>query len=67
MALLACFGLAHISFSYFISFWFSSPEGALKAFSFIYLFGGLFFPMISNTILLATVGCDAYHVAELIT
>lgn len=65
--LILAFGLAHLSFSYFISFWFSSPQSALKAYSLIYLIAGFFFPMILKLSIFNMFGCFWYHVAESIS
>lgn len=53
VCLILAFGLAHITFSYFISFWFKNPQSALKAFSLIYLFGGFFLPFLLKNIVFA--------------
>lgn len=64
--LLFSFGLAHITFSYFVSFFFTSAQSAMKFFSFIYMTGGFFFPFLIKNIMLLSLGCEAYHAAEFI-
>lgn len=64
--LLLAFGFAHCSFSYMVSFWFSTPQSALKAFSFIYLIAGFFLPFLFKNVVLFMYGCDAYHYFEII-
>lgn len=65
ITLILTFGLAHISFSYFVSFWFSNPQSALKAFSMIYLLGGFFFPFLIKNMIFAFFGCQAYQYSEI--
>ena len=55
--LLAAFGLGHIGFSYFVSFFFSSPQSALKAFTFIYMFGGFMVPFFFKNSIYLIHGC----------
>jgi hypothetical protein len=62
--LILSFGLSHVTFSYFLSFFFSSPDSAIKAFSLLYLLGGLFVPLLLKTILFASGGCSAYHLGD---
>ncbi len=64
-SLILTFGFAHIAFSYFVSFWFSTSQSALKAFSMIYLLGGFFLPFFLKTILFYFIpSCDLYHFIE---
>jgi hypothetical protein len=64
-SLIFAFGFAHVTFSYFISFWFSTSQSALKAFSMIYLLGGFFLPLFLKTSLFFIYpSCDFYHVIE---
>ena len=62
--LILSFGLSHVTFSYFLSFFFSSPDSAIKAFSLLYLLGGLFVPLLLKTILFGSGGCSAYHLGD---
>jgi len=64
LSLLLSFGLCHIAFSYLLSFFFSSPDSALKAFTLLYLFGGLFVPLLLKSSLFALGGCPLYHLGD---
>jgi len=44
ISLLAIFGVAHLFFSYLMSFFFNNKQNALKAFSFMYLIVGYALP-----------------------
>lgn len=66
-SLILAFGFAHITFSYFVSFWFSTSQSALKAFSMIYLLGGFFLPLFLKTSLFYLIpSCDVYQLVELL-
>lgn len=67
VTLLALFGVAHINFSYFMSFFFSNSSAALKAFAFIYIAGGFFSPFLLKTYIFSTYGCTTYHITEIAT
>lgn len=67
LTLLALFGVSHINFSYFMSFFFQNSSSALKAFAFIYLVGGFFFPFLLKSYIFASYGCTPYHIAEVAT
>jgi hypothetical protein len=62
--LILSFGLSHVTFSYLLSFFFASPDSAIKAFSLLYLLGGLFVPLLLKTLLFASGGCPAYHLGD---
>jgi hypothetical protein len=64
--LLLSFGFAHLPFSYLLSFLFSDPSTALKAYSGLYLIGGFLVPLLLKQICLAAFGCWAYHLSELL-
>ena len=64
--LLFGFGFAHISLSYFVSFWFTSADSAIKVFSFIYMIGGFFFPFLIKNMIFLSFGCQAFHISEII-
>lgn len=66
IGLLLSFGLAHLNFSYFMSFFFRNPQTALKAFAFIYLVGGFFSPFLFTIYIYSNYGCTSYHVCEII-
>ncbi|CDW82000.1 abc transporter family protein [Stylonychia lemnae] len=66
LILLISFGFAHIGLSYFVSFWFTSADSAIKVFSFIYMTGGFFFPFLIKNMIFLSFGCEAFHLAEVI-
>lgn len=64
IVLMLAFGVAHLNFSYFMSFFFTDSQSALKVFSFVYVFGGFFFPFFFKQVVFIKQGCSAYHFVE---
>ena len=67
--LMAFFGPAHISFSYLLSFIFTSPQAALKFISLIYMVSGFVVPLLLKMISVGLDRCkgDIYPTMQLIT
>lgn len=66
VTLLLSFGLAHLAFSYLLSFLFTAPQSALKAYSMLYLIAGFLVPLLLKSLTLMTLGCRMYHIAEVL-